>query len=307
MRPLLLVLVVTSVLPAEDSVMSGPSMGYVFDGGLRPVLGSPGAAVLGDRIDLGRPLASAVSAPSGTYALAITSDDSSLLLVTFGSPVQQSVLGSATGGRIAFSPDAKSAALFSPGQSGISVWTGLPDNPSSRTADAGGPIAGLALDDTGAVVLAAVQDGDAFRVVRIDTGGVSSVEAAGAMPSIGFQPESTDALVAAGNSADLFHSAGGSDHLAGEDAGVAGVSAVGFLPDSQSAVIVNQDIGALLQIDLGTRTVSTVSCPCRPAVFRRISGKVFQLTDAQDGAAIWFADFSGTDPHVFFVPAGAQP
>ena len=171
MRPLLLVLVVTSVLPAEDSVMSGPSMGYVFDGGLRPVLGSPGAAVLGDRIDLGRPLASAVSAPSGTYALAITSDDSSLLLVTFGSPVQQSVLGSATGGRIAFSPDAKSAALFSPGQSGISVWTGLPDNPSSRTADAGGPIAGLALDDTGAVVLAAVQDGDAFRVVRIDTGG----------------------------------------------------------------------------------------------------------------------------------------
>ena len=63
-----------------------PLLGYAFDAGagaIRPLRGIPGAAVLGDVLDAGFPMASAVMAPQQNFALALAADGQPRL-VSFG-------------------------------------------------------------------------------------------------------------------------------------------------------------------------------------------------------------------------------
>ena len=68
---------------AREGSVSGPGSGFVFDrsgSALRPVLGIPGASVLGDPLKLGFDLSSATVAPAQDSVLAIAADGGSHFL-----------------------------------------------------------------------------------------------------------------------------------------------------------------------------------------------------------------------------------
>ena len=65
------------LLCGQQSQITGPVSGYIFDSaarGLRPVLGMPGASLLGDPLDFGLPLTSVSVAPRQDAALVTATD-----------------------------------------------------------------------------------------------------------------------------------------------------------------------------------------------------------------------------------------
>src|SRR5215471_3188556 len=101
---------------AQDSPVGVPVLGYAFDAGagaIRPLRGIPGAALLGDPLDLGFSPSSAVIAPGQGFALAL-SQDGPVRVVSLGAKTTALPLDGAiaTPDRMLFSPSGASALLI---------------------------------------------------------------------------------------------------------------------------------------------------------------------------------------------------
>ena len=111
----ILYLVLNGSLWSQDARIRGTVTGFVFDPptrSIRPILGLPGAATLGDAI--ARDLAVAVVAPNGKYALAVQNGQVVLfsrLDVDLASKVLEGVIDSPNS--IVWSPDSTAAVLYS--------------------------------------------------------------------------------------------------------------------------------------------------------------------------------------------------
>lgn len=137
------------LLLAQEAAVRGPSMGMVFDpaaGGLRPVLGIPGAAVLGDAWNPGIEMESADIAPNGEYAIAADAGGRLFVLEPDRTPV---ALDGADG-RVRFSPSGSAAVAIGAGR--VTVIRGLPRSPSvAWSVDL--PATEAAVCDDGSVVV----------------------------------------------------------------------------------------------------------------------------------------------------------
>src|SRR5262245_42410731 len=90
-------------LPAEESGLRGPVMGYVLDRtsqAIRPVNGIPGSSLLGQPLDLPVQVVAAAFSPSSDFAIAVfaTDDREAHLLRNLGGtlavePIEGAVIG----------------------------------------------------------------------------------------------------------------------------------------------------------------------------------------------------------------------
>src|SRR5581483_4223107 len=118
----------------------GPSLGFIPGGTpseLRPILGIPGAARLGVLISLPSTVTQLYLAPGHSYALAAQGTASPVAITILRTPAgvhSNPVLVPVPGAisrpeLVAFSPTARSVAMYSQAANRLQVFTGLPNSP----------------------------------------------------------------------------------------------------------------------------------------------------------------------------------
>ena len=297
----------------SQNSINGPVAGYLFDQAaqtLRPILGVPGAALLGDPIRLGLKLAAAYVSPGTDSAIAIALDNSPHFFTISGGVFQEvPVNGLASGSSylVAFSPSGKALALYS-GNS-VQVITGLPSAPavggSVNLASLGVP-GSLALSDDGTVLLVSVANSVHLFGSYADLGKLMDT---GASPAIGFGPGGHDAAVSDTNAGVvLFHNltgSGTSQIIAPPGQNIAPSSALAFSANANTIYVASSSTQTITSLDLTSGFIERLPCGCSPTALARM-GNVFRLTELTKDP-VWLLDSPEGDARIVFVPALNQP
>jgi hypothetical protein len=321
-QKLLLLQMVMAVLLAavaaaqSGTALSGPTMGLVFDSSqsaLRPIRGIPGAATLGDPVNLGFALASATVSPRQDYALALKADDSSLVLVRAGAEVSSTAVPGArpAPALIVFSPAGTAAALYDSGAGRVQILTGLPDAAAVQSdvdiSALAGPVAALAVDDAGTSLFLAAGAAEAVSLYRIGMDGASQFLAS-------FRSVAALRLSGTGGDALLADSAAGAVYSI-RDSGIETIASgqdglgapIAVEADSAGRIFVADQAGNVTILDRSRGSVVSLPCGCAPAGLFRLSGTAtFRLTEPSD-APMWVLDASGDDARIVAIPPGAPP
>jgi hypothetical protein len=300
-----------ALLPAQQSQITGPVTGYVFDSaarGLRPILGIPGASLLGDPLDFGFEVSSVSVAPRQDAAFVTAADGSfHLFRIQSGTPTEITLNGLAGAAqRVVFSPLGSAAALYSSGS--IQVVSGLPDSPAiAARLDVhafGVPVA-LALSDDGTVLLLASDTSVELFGGAADLGPLVST-AGSAL--VAFAPAGHDAAVVDGVGAGvtLFHDLTGapsSQNLAPADVTIQSASDLAFSADGKLLLLANPTGQSVTAFDLVAGGRNAIACTCTPSSLVRM-GELFRLNDLGTDP-LWLLDTRPETASVTFVPAEA--
>ena len=292
-----LILGLAGAAAAQQGTVAGPSSGVVFDrtaGALRPVLGVPGAATLGEGMALAYGVNWIAVAPRFDSAVAAAQDGSlHFLRLTSGGISERTVAGISSVPREAlFSPSGTAAALEWSGEA--QIVTGLPDAPALTGAPTRLGARGTraaALSDDGAVLL--VTDGNTVQIA-----GSGTEVAAGSLAA--FAPGSHDAAIANGTGLSLVRDVTGAAQsivLAAE--GVTNPVAVAFSADGANVFVAGA--AGVTEWPTGSGFSVFVSCPCQPATLAAM-GALFRLNEPGQGP-LWLFDPTGQTPRTVFVPA----
>jgi len=305
-------LFLASFLPwaAAQTGIATPTLGYAYDPGsraIRPVLGIPGAAMLGAPLRTRFQPASAAVSPSQDYAFAL-SPGAGVRLVRWNAgrssviPVEDAI---ASPDRIAFSPSGAAAILYDSATGRMQALTGLPDSPALQEIQpAGSPAAGaFAIADNATIVLAT-----SSGVLVIGPGSSSSpLPLPGSVAVIAFLRGSLD-LLAVTHSGDLYVAKNINGNLdihqiyTGDEQTASPV-AVQFSPDGATAFAANT-AGILSTIDLNTGSIAAVSCQCAPTGLEPFGrAGLFRITEISARPLLLF---DGAGNRLWFVPAETQ-
>lgn len=293
----------------QPASVAGPSSGLVFDraaGMLRPVMGVPGAATLGDGIALNYAVNWVVVSPRLDSAVAAAEDGSlHFLRLANGGVSELTVAGVSDVPRgVVFSPSGTAAALLYASQA--QVVAGFPDAPvlgkvmplesavDTHARPSARPAAGsVALSDDGAVLMEA--HGGTVRLAGAR--GRSSLTA-GMLAA--FAPGGHDAAVADGSGVTLVRDVDGSAQatvLAAE--GVA--EPVGLAFSADGATVFAAGASGVVALRTAGGDPAQIDCACTPAGLAAM-GQVFRLNELGQGP-LWLLDPGGQAPRTVFVPA----
>src|SRR5690242_17015959 len=129
---------------SQTGRVSGPVTGYVYDAhsrGMRPVLGLPGASLLGERMGFGFDVKAVTVSPRLDGAIATAADGGTHFLRIDDGVMTEAPAGDigANAQSVVFSPGGGAAALYA-GNS-VQVVTGLPGSPKLRSTISLGSLA----------------------------------------------------------------------------------------------------------------------------------------------------------------------
>ena len=316
---IVLAIVLAGVAAAQTgTALSGPTLGLVFDASqsaLRPVRGIPGAATLGDAVNLGIPLASATVSPRQDFALALRADDSSVVLARAGGASAAVPGARPAPALMVFSPAGATAALYDSGAGRVQVLTGLPDAAAVQSdvdiSALAGPVAALAVDDAGSTLFLAAGAAETVALYRIAMDGTSQFLAS-------FRSVAALRLSVNGREALLADSAAGAVYAIRDLRGAGRMETIASgrdglgIPiavesDSAGRIFVADQAGNVTILNRGRGPVVSLPCGCAPTGLFRLSGTAtFRLTDPSDGP-MWVLDASGADARIVAVPPAAPP
>lgn len=308
----------------QQGQVAGPVVGYVFDGSaraVRPVLGIPGASVVGSAVPFAYDLASVTVSPGADSAV-VTAGDGSLHL--FGLSGLNATEISFNGAsvkpdRVVFSPSGTSVALIAAGHA--QIFSGLPVSATLvGTMDLGGAVtarvqaesarrpaaarsASMALSDDGAW-LATVADGS---VELIGAGGSHGIANAGRGSVVAFAPGGHDVGFAdpVARAVALVRDASSTatQQVVWQDASLASAAGLAFSTDGQSLFLASGDVPVII-FNLAAGTHAPVSCDCAATGMERM-GSAYRLNELGSGP-LWLLDASASVPRTVFVPAPAS-
>jgi len=307
---------VSLLLPAlvAGATIQGPELGFVFDsakGELRPILGIPGAAVLGQPLALGVDLRRVAISPLEDYVLAVAGEHNQAMVFAMGHAALTPVMvqGADRGAdQIVISAGGKAAALYYKAGNRIEVVTGLPAAPkvgSELYLSAGQTLTALAVGDDGHTVLA----GAGAKVFQVAAGGEVPVLAElGHVTAITIPAAGTALIADSGH--NQIHRVRGigagieADVIAGPKDGIATPVAVAVSHDGSKAFVANAKSGSVSIIDLKAETaIRSIACACKLSGLDRLAGHdTFRLTEFSS-RPMWMLDAGGTETRVLFVPA----
>jgi hypothetical protein len=298
--------------------VAGPVSGFVFDRSaraLRPILGIPGAALLGDGLDVGSELTAAYVAPGQTWALAVTAEGPVFLLLAHGAVSRIAVDGvTAAPERVAFSPSGTAVALYAAGR--VQVVQGLPDAPRangalatgisgrSSQADARRRLGSFAVSDDGSYILYA--QGDSIRLWGA-AGEDFAVMPAGSNAIVAFAPGGHDAAAADPSAGVVLLgdvAGAGSRRTLAAGGGMAYPAGLAFSADGRKLFLADAGARNVTAFDLASGAQTVVSCDCVPAGLFPMGG-LFRLNEAGP-APLWLLDARGGDARIVFVPARSE-
>jgi hypothetical protein len=299
---------------AQQGSVAGPVSGMVFDRSshqLRPVLGIPGASLLGDPVALGLEAASAWVAPLQNAAF-VAGSDGRLHWFRFdaGTAVEIPLAdGIALPQAVVFSPSGTAAALVSGNRA--QIFKGLPDHPApggsvELSADhPARPVVrrlALAISDDASYLLY----GSNGKLRLLGTSGEKRqlMETAGPV-FVAFAPGGTDAAAVdtRGAGVVLFRDlarAGNPETVAALDERVAATSGVTFSADGRRVFLSNGSGRGVDVVDLAGKGRSTVACSCSPEGITRM-GNLFRLNEPGT-EPLWVFDPTAAEPRIVFVP-----
>ena len=306
-------------LNAQTGQVAGPVVGFVFDraaSSLRPILGIPGASVLGSPLQLGYTISSAAIAPRQDSAFAFATDGTlHFLRLSAGTANEASCpVCPSTAESAVFSPSGTAAALYSSGR--VQILTGLPGAPAAGAALAVGSMGEtrvgaahkssappMALSDDGAWLLDSGRD--AVELLSANGGPRRLLATAGYAP-VAFAPGGHDAAVADSKAGlVLFKDVSGQaaqQQLAASPAGRP--TAVAFSADGTHVFATGASQSSVLAIEVASGAGTTMECGCSPSGLVPM-GAVLRLNEMGSGP-VWLLDNGGAQPRVVFVPALAQ-
>lgn len=303
--------------PARDTAsrtgpVTGPLLGYAFDASsttITPILGLPGAAILGQPLKTGLSISRAEVSPNQDYFLVGTGEGVAVLKPSgLDSPAVLAHLPQGAGA-IALSPAGTAAAVYYKDAQIIRIVAGLPGAASltaslDASALAGG-LAALAVNDSGLALAAA--SGQPGSLYQFRDGRSQLVAPALQVSAIAFFPNGRDAVLAdsGANQIDILQDAAGGAALvplAGEKDGVSAPVAVATSRDGRK-VLAAMKSGDIAIFDLGGGPPTMLSCRCAPTGLYRLSGNsVFRLTEASE-PPVFAVDGDSAEPRVVFIPA----
>ena len=310
---------------APIAATAGPQLGYIWNSSersLRPILGVPGAAQIGQSV-----------VPAGQYfnaattnSIALLEDASgySLMALPSGTPVRLSLpapTSSTTINQLRLSPGGTSAVVFSPGAATLTLVTGLSLVNSAGTNQAHsltapGVVSDAVVSDAGST---AVLVGQKVTLMSA-TGSTSNLATlAGSAAGLSFLAASAanpdDLLIAdtAANTLTLVRSVASSPSSATLPTGtlLKTPAAVSASLSGHWAAVANSADASLVRVDLsGQAPAQKVACACQPTLitpladdgYFRITGPPAQAQLIPD--PLWIADATAT-PRTLFIPAVA--
>ncbi len=299
----------------SQSRVSGPVAGYVPDAArssLQPVLGMPGAAVLGDTLRLNGAWSLLGVSPSQEYAMATDRFSGELLLVSTESAAGRSVEGALRGaGSVRMSPNGTSAVLRAGGQ--VQIVNGLPDAPHAQSpvdVSALGALKALAVSDDGSLVLVVAGSGADTALYSINLQGeLRWLGALGQDARLSFANRSHSAAIAGMSTNELWILADAAGdfslrRLSGPESGMSGPVGVAFSDDNRRVLAAHS--GGIIRVNLDDAAVAAVACSCAPTLLARMRGNsTFRLTEVSD-QPMWIVEDRTAVPQVWFVPPKAR-
>ncbi|MBZ5582210.1 MAG: hypothetical protein LAQ30_08405 [Acidobacteriia bacterium] len=316
---ILLVAAAASALSAQNQ-LAGPVSGFVFDAParvLRPILGIPGASLVGDPLGSAADVQAAYVAPRQDSALLVTSSARFVRLNSAGAaPLACGGLAERPEA-VVFSPSGTSAAVYAAGR--VQIVSGLPDAPAvsaelpltlgRRRAPQASPARGrhpatasFAVSDDGRYLLAAI--GGSIRLYGT-SGENFSIMDAGLAPLMAFAPGGHDAAIAdASSGITLVRDVAGAAvrtalAVEGETARPAGLA---FSADGGRLLFAASSAVTAFDLRSGSRSVTV--CDCEPAGLFPMGG-LFRLNELGAGP-LWLYDPRGDAPRFVFVPARTE-
>jgi hypothetical protein len=303
----------TTVRGQNTAGIAIPTLGFVFDSGtasLRPILGIPGAALLGDPLESGTAAIAAAISPRQDYAL-VTGRNHELRLIRLQNPTAGVEIDLPPDPeRIVLSPMGSAAALYYSATGMLYLFTGLPDAVGaehqidlSRVDRMSLPIA--LSDDGQLILLGNAEDSSSVLLLRSD-GGQIRLPVSGPVTALAFRGRSDDAVIAMQDGSITL--VRGLSHnptyeiLTDAAAGLAQAIAVEFSADGSRVYAVSAE-GAILGLGMAERAPVKLSCSCRPSGLYRQNGRaVFRLNSMEEGP-VFLLDTGSRPERVLFVPA----
>lgn len=311
-------LVAFSLLPAaaQQGDLATPGLGLAYDsrgGTIRTIRGIPGAAILGDAVAAGSPLAAAFISPRQDLALVVSAADPQLRLIRLrgDNPDALPISGAMDSpDRIVFSPAGRAALLFRNNPSQLQVLTGLDDSPSIEDLPVSSPMAAMAVSDDGQAILLASGTDNAGPVWLFTGGKATQLPLPGSIAAASFRRNNLDlAAVTRTGEVYIVRHAGSGNYIRQiypADTQTADPVAVQFSPDGAYVYTANSR-GMLAVIDLQTGLATAISCRCTPTGLEPLAiGSIFRLTEISSRPVLLF-DGSTPDPRVWFVPPDLPP
>jgi DNA-binding beta-propeller fold protein YncE len=303
-------------LARQSEFVRPPFLGFIQDSAgavIWPIIGVPGASVLGNPLELEADISDAIISPTQDFAIAVQKEDRRAVVISLasGSIAFTSIPGTQVGADlIAISPTGSAAAIFSEDSRIIRVVGHLPQAPVvMHEFDASGIPGrgtGIAISDDGATSLIRFVDDESVTLWMVDSTRAWRIPADRPSASA-FFPNNHDAVVAddATQSVFLVMDAGATAtqlRLTSAPEGINGFSSVAVSADGRQIFLTDDESATLLIVDVETRTSKSVSCQCRPTGLSPLRGKsVYGLTRAsRDPVAV--LDASSGEPRIVVIP-----
>jgi len=301
---------------ATPDLFGAPSVGYVFEPeahALRPILGTPGAALFGSKIELGINLRRTWVSPRQSFALAEVEESREVMLLDLqqGTETAKTLSALPTGAaQIAVSPTGTAMAFYFRNDNRLQIVSGLPDSPevSSGTdlAVLPGLLASLAVSDDGQAALAAFTDGAAGAVYLVTPEEKRVIAHSGDVRAMTFLANSLNAVFAdaAANEVRLLNDVTGAatvQLLVEESRGISHPVALQGSADNNRVFVLNSGTQAVTTVDLATGLLTHLPINGSASKLQRLTGDVFQLTDDFRQPTLLF-DAASAEPRVIFVP-----
>ena len=305
----------------ETTVFSIPSVGYVFEPealALRPILGTPGAAVFGSRVELGMNVRRAWVSPRQNFALAEVASSAEVVLLTLQPAAQalKTLSTLATGAdQVAVSPTGSAMAFYYGTDQHLQIVSGLPDSAEVslgiNISDLPGRLSTLAVSDDGRVSLVASTDGESGAVYLVQSEEKRVLVQCRDVRAMTFLTNSSNAVIAdtAANEVRLINDVTGAattQILAEESRGISYPLALQVSADNSRVFCLNSGAGTVTTVELTSGLLTHLAINSSASKLQRLSGDVFQLTDDLRQSTLLF-DAAGPEPRIVFVPSVNSP
>ena len=302
------------ILPwsANAGGIGGPIVGYVPEPAaqaVRPILGIPGASLMGERLTVGLEMRAAAVSPQQDYMLVVSADGSASVIDLRDTPVARAIEG-VRASRIALSPNGATAVLSGhnlqvvPGceaATALQIIKNLPSQPSVASVVEACGIGAFAVSDDGAVLFES--GGTLFSAAP--GGEARPVPFAGQVSLIAFLEGTRDALIAGrdDNQVALVRDVTGTPtyrRLAGATEGIDAPLGLAFT--KARALVANRN--SVVAIDVETGAAATTACGCTVTGLERMRGAAIYRASDFGAGPLWL--FDAAENRFLFVPAPAE-
>ena len=298
--------------------VAGPVTGFIFDaqlGAVRPMLGIPGAAYLGNGVAIGLDAASV--APDGSAALAVERGGKLVLYTGLRNahPAALAVAGAiASPDQFAWAANASAAAVYSSRAGQAQILTGLPPSPAAASpidlSSLPGQVTALAFDGQRLILAVASADSGGIYLASASSG-IQRIATAAAPSAIALAGSSL--FFSDSQSQQIFqvHDYAGTPGAAvfANDSGINSPAGLQVSADGQRLFVANAGSRKLAVYDVPSRaSVESLDLAFTPTRLDRFGDpSVFLLNASGQGPLYVVHDGGpGKAAAVYFVPSPAK-